>query len=227
MLIIFGVSSRINRQRTIFNITSKFHFTVLYSFIGLLLMMTIAVELFYTSSEASDLPPKASESTFHDSVFTDIIDGNKPDQSMLVAERTHEIGDKLTIEQLSLGNDRPDLLIERKEVNDGLIEEHIYKPFFIFNGLDLSNEIGITLPKWQADTITFVEEPAFEFEFVFYENPAILNQFIGGEDVAYFSNHLSSTFSAPVIHLIVPRDLDIIDLYDQAIFIDEWRDDEL
>lgn len=226
MLIVFGVRGRNKRQRTIFNITSKVHFTVLYSFIGLLLVMTIAVESFYTSSEASDLPPKAPESTFHDSVFTDIIDGNKPDQSMLVTERTHEIGDKLTIEQLSIGNDRPDLLIERKEVNDGLIEEHIYKPHFIFNDYDFSNEIGIISPTWQADTITLKDAPAFEFEFVFYENPAILNQFIGGDDIAYFSNHFSSVFSAPVIHLLVPRDLEIIDLYDQAIFVDEWRDEE-
>lgn len=223
---LFLIGSRSKRQRTIFNVTSKVHFTILKSFIVLLLIMTIAVELFYPSSEASHLPPKATEHAFRDSVFNDIIDGHKPDSSRLIEKRTHEVGDNLTIEQIPYGNELPNLLIERKEVNDGVIEEFIYEPIFIFNDYNFSSIISVSLPEWQEDTLTFLEDPVLAFEFVSFETTAALNQFISEEDTQYFSNNFSSSFGSPVIHLLVPKDLEIIDPNDQVIFVDEWREEE-
>lgn len=223
---LFLIVSRSKRLRKIFNVTSNVHFTILKSFIVLLLVMTIAVEWFYPSSEASHLPPKATESSFQDSVFNNIIDGHKPDDSRLSEKRTHEVGNSLTIEEIPYGNDHTDILIERKEVNDGVIEEFIYEPIFIFNDYNFSSTIGVTFPEWQEDTLTFLEEPALAFEFVSFETTAALNQLIDKDEVEYFSNNFSSSFSSPVIHLIVPKDLEIIDPYDQVIFVDEWREDE-
>lgn len=223
IIIIIGVLFSKKFVGKFFNITSKFHYAIVFSFITLLLIMTITVEWLYPNSKTNHLPPKtAIDLDSYDSPLVSGMNGETPDDSLLIAKRTHEVGDKLTIDYLSLEYGEPEIWIDRKDINDGIIEEHIYKPLFIVAEYDLSDVAYTTLPEWQGDTVTFLEQPAYKLEFVTFSNSNLLDQFTDElHDSEGFSRGFSSTSGASAVHLTVPKDLKIDGDLDYINFIED------
>lgn len=209
LLIVMIVGAFFSRKLAgkFFNITSKFHYTIVFGFIALLFVMTIIVEVLFPNSEIRHFPP--NENTFDNVIVeSSILDGNPIDESQLLTKRTHEIDDQLTINHYNTEYIETDIWIERKEVNDGIVEEYITKPLYMVNDYDLSNEIDVTLPEWQGHTMTFLKQPTFEFEFAYYTDSFILNQFTDEKNYDLLSS-FSSSGRLITIHLIVPKDLKI------------------
>lgn len=222
ILLFIGLRNVVKRKKTMIHITSKFHYTVISIFVILLLVTTIIVEWFYPSSKASHLPPKSDVDLYnYPSPSDSILNGETPDESHLIAKRTHEIGDTLTIGYLPDVYGEPEIWVERKDVNDGTIEEFVYKQLFTVDEYDFSNEIDVTLPEWQKDSVTFLQQPTFTFEFVSFSNSTILNQLIEEKNNDAFPDMYGSTSGPAIVHLIVPKDLEIIDPLDSVQFIDE------
>lgn len=204
-----------------FNITSKVHYTIVFGFIALLFVMTIVVELLFPNSEVRHFPPNEDDHTFDNVIVeSNILDDDPIDESQLLTKRTHEIGDQLTINHYNTEYVETDIWIERKEVNDGIVEEYITKPLYMVNGYDLSNEIDVTLPEWQGNAVTFSKQPTFKFEFAYYTDSFILNQFTDEKNYDLLSG-FSSSGRSTTIHLIVPKDLKIDGDVDYVNFIEE------
>lgn len=207
IVLVIGIFFSSKLTGKFFNITSKVHYTIAFSFIALLFIMTIIVEVLFPSSEVRQLP-------LNENAFDDVVIGSSAekidsiDESEPVTKRTHEIENQLTIYHDDADYSGADIWIERKDVNDGIVEEYITKPLYMVNNHDLSNEVDIALPEWQGNAVTFSKQPTFEFNFAYYTGSFILNQFTGEKSYDLFSG-FSSSGRTMSIHLIVPKDLKI------------------
>lgn len=221
--LLLWIVNNIIRKVSTFNVSSKVHFGLLVSFIGLLLVMTVIVEFRYPSGENIHLPPKV-EGSFYESPFEQeqLLNGQRPDSSKIIAIRTHDVEDELNIEGfISDEYYGVTTIIERKDGNDGIIEETIYKPKIAINTYDFSDEIDITLPKWTHNTMTIREAPYERIEFTEFSTDSLFSQFTNGISHEDHFGSFSASMSPLVIHLVVPKDLEVNDMSDSVIFMDE------
>lgn len=225
LIILLGIFSARKFTGKFFNITSKIHFTIVFSFIALLLIMTLIVEWLYPRSEVNHLLTQETGDLFEDfSVESSIINGEPIDESRLLEKRTHEVGETLTIQDLTLDYFGTDIWIERKGTNDGIIEEYITEPYFHVNGYNFTNDIEVALPKWDDHTVTFFKQPTFKFKFASYKDSMLLDQFTNTHKSQGFFNGFSSSARSLTVHLIVPKDLEIDGDLDYVNFVEDWED---
>lgn len=213
VIVILGMFTFKTRKKSILNMTSNVHFTIFTGFIALVFVLAIIAELRYPSSEASYLPPQTSSEEGY--IEEDIFDSER-----LLTTRTHAVGNQLTIDYLPVAYGEPEIWIERKDVNDGLVEEFIYKPMLITYEYDMSDVMNTPLPEWVGETVTFFERPSFELTFSYFTNNFLVNQFKDDPIDEPLRNY-GSFHSSEVIRLVVPMDLEIIDASGYVNFIEE------
>lgn len=207
------VTIRINRRT---------HFKLLFSFIGLLLVLTVTVELMgFWKKSATPMPnadPSFEEMAY--SIGSQIMNREKVDPTFLFEKRTHPAGETLTIHRNDEEHYGTSIYIERRSDNDKTIEEFLYRPLLFVDGYDFSQAVNVARPIWAVGSMTIPEPLKSDFTYVSFHEAAFLSQLTKNKsnDISGFG----SSSSSPIIHLKIPKDLKIIDTReDELIFIDE------
>lgn len=203
MLILLGLKRSFLSK---LSLNKKWTYVFLITYFAILLIATITSEIFtnrldeqpnhITEEEVADIENALYNGTLATVAPSDVID-----------KRKHQIGDVLSI---STTNDEyyPNIMIERKNVNDGMIEETIYKPRLIIDSYDLSDHVNFVLPEWNDDEVVFLTPPPSRTTLTSYENAFLLSQFTSTPSEALAYSH-ASTLRQISIHLRVPKDLKI------------------
>ena len=216
-----------NTRKFTFRISKAAHFKLLIGFLGLLLLLTAIGEFVGGGRQLLEPAPKADanfEQQF-DSISDQIFNREAVDPSLLVEKRTHPVGATLTIHNKEQNEDYfegPDIYIERKSDNDQTIEEFVYKPLLTVNGYDFSDKVNVAMPIWTGDTMTLSENSSDDITYTTFQEATFLDQLT--KNKSYYTGGNDSTFSSPIIHLKIPKDLEVISEYEeqQLLFIDEF-----
>lgn len=188
------------------NMTKKWIYLLLIAYVSILLIVTITSEVL--KGQLEEQPKLISEkelATIEEALYDGKLETVEP--SLIIEQRKHESGNSLSIEK-SAGETYPNLFIERKNVNDGVIEETIFKPQLIVDGYDLSDQVKFTLPKWQDDEVLFLTPPLTRANFKSYEDAFLLGQFTSTPSKVFTFSHESSAREIAV-YLRIPKDLKI------------------
>lgn len=182
----------------------KWTYVLLAAYIVILLIATFTVELVDAKFVANQ--PKAGLAEEVDLLEQAIQNGDikSIDSSKIIDQRTHSVGKTLSITSTDYDYN-PEIIIERKRDNDGLIEETIVKPLLLFDDFDFSDQIGYAVPIWESKKVVFPTPPHTEITYTSYKNAYLVGQFTSGsrqED--YFHNTMSRQIA---VHLLVPKDL--------------------
>lgn len=185
----------------------KWTYLFLITYAAILLIATFTVEILH-KKHASEQPAIVSQEKL-DLVHNAVTNGTLEtvDPSQVIDKRTHTIGNILAISSQS-EDSYPYITIERKKVNDGLIEETIFKPQLIVDEFDLSDEIKYALPQWSDDQLTFNIPPLSEIKLSLYDDAFLLKQFTSTSRELFGYSH-SAMLSEITVHLLVPKDLTI------------------
>jgi len=187
------------------------HYSFLLFYIVILLIAAVVAESMEPKNSVHlDLETVTQDSDLD--IYNAITTSKEIDSSRILVERTHNIGAELIIENPSEG---PQILIKRKEVDDGLIEETIYSPTFFVNNYDFTRFIDMIKPTWTNSRLTFVDKPFPVVEHVSYSDSTLLNQF-STNDYDDFMSYGSSSTSA-IVYLFVPKNLVIETRYDELV----------
>lgn len=205
-------------KQTNIRLSRKFHYSLLITYIAIVLILSIIAEVMETTNHAQLVEPTSKT---YINFGEAIHNGDEVDPSQIIDIRTHSVGKSLTILNTF---DVASVYIERKSVNDGKIEEIIYKPMLYVNKYgkeyDFSEKVSVIKPKWENDTVSFSANPYFVVKYVSYHDASLVNQLTktGFQD----SSGYGSTSRSLVVRLIVPKDL-VIDLTnaDNIEFINE------
>ena len=216
-----------NTRKFTFRISKAAHFKLLIGFLGLLLLLTAIGEFVGVGRQLLEPAPKADaklEQLF-DSISDQIFNREAVDPSLLFEKRTHPVGETLTIHNKEQNEDYfegPTIYIERKIGNDQTIEEFVYKPLLIVNGYDFSNKANVMMAIWTGDTMTLSENSSDDITYTTFQEVTFLNQLT--KNKSYYTGGNDSIFSSPIIHLKIPKDLEVINEYEeeQLIYIDEF-----
>ncbi|KAA0955741.1 RTA1 domain-containing protein [Sporosarcina sp. ANT_H38] len=188
-----------NRQ-----INKKWTYMFLAIYAAVLIIATIAAELIDTTSLNSQ--PKAESNEHLNRLTTAIQNGDigSIDSSNILSKRTQKIGK--TLQMNAQGIDiHSTIIVERKNENDGLIEETLIKPLLLVGDYDFSDQLKYKIPEWTADSVTFLEPPLTEIIYTTYQEAYLLNQFT---DTSWQKNNSYNTSERQVaVHLLVPKDL--------------------
>ena len=184
-------------------INKKWTYVFLTTYAAILLIATIAVELIDTDSFTTQ-PRVESEEQF-DHVGVAIYEGDISaiDPATILEKKSHTIADTLAITANS--NMDSMIIVERKSVNDGLIEETLIKPLLLIGAFDFSDKLNYKVPEWTADSVNFPRPPVTEINYTTYQEAYLLNQFT---KVPRHRSNAHNTVERPLaIHLLVPKDL--------------------
>lgn len=232
-ILIYGMNkpNKMMKSKTnkiVFRMNRNTHSKTLLVFIALLIVLTITVELMDTRSKSVESTPKLDvpfyefENSVH-SLEEQIMNSEKTDPALLMEKRTHLAGETLTIHRNGEPFDGPYVYIERKSENDQTIEEFIYKPILIVDDYDLSDmlEAVIPVPVWSEYSVTFPEIKHFDITLANFQEATILKQLTKDRSHASVSMGYGSTSRPHIVHLIVPKDLEVIDLSEELNFVDK------
>lgn len=195
-----------------FKLNIRTHFKMLLAFMGLLILLTIAAEFIAPKERLVVLPPKADpyfEEEMH-LIEEQIMNREKVDDSFLLEKRVHPVGNALVIQQSEKIFDNPQIYIERKNNDDQTIEEFIYKPALLIDDYDFSELVKVALPIWTDNTISFPTEKS-AINFVSFGETTLLAQLTTSSSQLMMSDGYFSTARLPIVHLIVPDELEIIE----------------
>lgn len=193
----------------------KWTYLFLAAYIVVLLIATIASDVL--NSRYSEQPKLISEAELNridQSINNGTLATTFP--SRVLDKRSHKIGVSLSISTID-EDSYPNITIEYKDVNDGIIEETLFMPQLVVDDYDLSDYFEYVLPKWEDDQVTFLIPPSSKVALTSYDNSFLLKQFTSGPRESF--GHSSSSMSRDIIvHLRVPKDLEI--KADEHIYID-------
>ena len=216
-----------NTRKFTFRISKAAHFKLFIGFLGLLLLLTAIGEFVGAGKQSADPAPKADANfeRLYDSIDGQIFNSEAVDPSLLIEKRTHSVGETLTIHNKEQNEDYfegPAIYIERKSDNDQTIEEFVYKPLLIVDGYDFSDRVNVSMPIWTGDTMALSENPRYDITYTTFQEATFLDQLT---KFKYYNNQGAESLSRPpFIHLMIPKDLEIINEYEEEklIFIDEF-----
>ena len=216
-----------NKKKFAFRNSKAAHFKILIGFLGLLLLLTAIGEFVGAGKESVEPAPKADANfeRLFDSIGDHIFNREAIDSPLLIEKRTHPIGATLTIHNKEQNEDYfegPTIYIERKSSNDQTIEEFVYKPLLFVDGYNFSDKVNVAMPIWTGDTMTLTEQQGYDITYTTFQEATFLDQLT--KNKSYYTGSDGSTFSSPIIHLKIPKDLEVINEYEeeQHIFIDEF-----
>lgn len=189
------------------SIHRKWTYGMFFTYVILLVVATIVTGLL-SNTKAAEQTSLASEANFDP--FNPFWEGNdfsSVDPSLVIDKRTHTVGDWLALELVENNSDMNMIIIERKEVNDGVIEETIIRPLLLVNGFDFSDRVQYTKPQWDEDRVTFPLPSATDIKISIYQDSFVLTQFTRKKQ-EYFGSF--NTLSRQIaVHLLIPKDLQL------------------
>lgn len=201
------------------------HFKMLIGFMALLVLLTIAAEFVASGKPLVTPPPKAGPN-FEEEIWevsNQIMNSEKVDDALLLEKRIHPAGDALVIQHSAEPYDDPHIYIERKNNNDDqTIEEILYKPAVLVDNYDFSDRLKIMTPVWDGNIVSFPQAKS-KINFITFEEATALKQLTANASQQLISEGGFSTSTPLIIHLIVPKDLEIIADEDFISFIDEYE----
>lgn len=203
------------------------HFKMLIGFMALLVLLTIVAE-FVASGKPLVTPPPKADLNFEEEVWevsNQIMDSEKIDDALLLEKRIHPAGDALVIQHSPEPYDDPHIYIERRRKNnneDQTIEEILYKPAVLVDNYDFSDRLKIVTPVWDGNIVSFPQVKS-KINFTTFEEATALKQLTASSSQQLISEGGFSTYRPLIIHLIVPKDLEIIADEDFISFIDEYE----
>lgn len=196
-------TKKTNRHIAPIQFNKSIHFGVLITYISVLLVATVIAEIM-APNRAISLLLEIGSIDSEENIINAISSGKEIDPSRVLVNRTHTIGDHLTITTPEYGTQ---ISIKRKDVNDGKIEETIYSPTYFVNNYDFTKYITIIEPEWTNGSMIFQPQPFPVIEYVSYHDNDLLNQF-SNSDFDNFMNY-GSLSSSLIVYLTVPKDLKI------------------
>ncbi|CAM3139229.1 hypothetical protein FITA111629_06000 [Filibacter tadaridae] len=183
---------------------TKWIYVFFATYVFILVIATVVVGIL-DKKTAAETPKQIPVDSFYSvDIALQAGDLSSIDSSQIIDKRTHRIGDMLTITSKAFDL-VPNVYIERKDVNDGLIEETIFKPFLAINNYDFSEQMNYTKPKWENGKMTLVTPSFTEITYTSYQEAFLLDQFTGATR-RNFGSHSSDTRQITV-YLRVPKDL--------------------
>lgn len=196
-----------------FKFSPKLTYTWLIIAAACLLISTIALQFLYKNDNMT-----VKRVTEHevDDMLTPLSNGQLgqiSDEFILSKREIPFEGDTLHIERERPEEERLDeatvISIERKEVNDGIIEETLYKPSFIVNYYDFTDLMEFAVPIWQDNRLHIPSPKMKTFHFNFAQDYALLTQYTFHNNPS--THHISmSAHRDGEITLTIPKDLQII-----------------
>lgn len=216
-----------NTKKFSFRLSRNSHFKILLGFLGLLLLLAAIGEFLGAGKLSVDSPPLADANIerLYDSIDTQIFNREEIDPSLLAEKRSHPIGESLTIrnkEQFEDYFEGPTIYIERKVGDDQTIEEFVYKQQLTVGDFDFSHKIDVTMPIWTGDIMTLSESPKYDITYTQFQEAPLLSQLTNSKFTG--SGGYDSSYRSPVIHLKIPKNLEVINEYEeeQLIYIDDF-----
>ncbi|MFC5589287.1 hypothetical protein ACFPRA_10335 [Sporosarcina soli] len=198
----------------VFRISRKFHFTFMKAFIVLLLVTLALSEVMAWNSEGNT-PPQYSVEQSLVNLDEAILNGKEIPSSLLLEKRTHETDGTLSISN-SYG--QAFVYIERTAEENTVIEERIYKPELTMNDYDLSDYVKVKKPVWRDHSMFLPDQPVNDFRYTSYHDSQMLNQLMKEEE--HNLNSWSSSSRSLVIHLLVPKNIELETDTQNVMFID-------
>ena len=209
-LLIWWIMRSKNRMK--FQLNKKITYTLVATYVVILLIATITVEI-YEKKFAAEMPdivddaPQSIGGSYNAQGF------EPSDSTSILDKREHIAGDRLELKIHTSSTfdyeSTVDILIKRKSDNDGVIEETIYSPILFNDGFDFSDRFQYTLPEWDEDTVFFFKQPETIINYSTYRDAFLLSQFTKKPmDDTYFRSYGGMSRQI-IIHLLVPKDLEI------------------
>ncbi|WP_172372470.1 hypothetical protein [Sporosarcina jiandibaonis] len=240
VLVLAYQMTKSNNQKAAFVIKRNVHFKLVAFFIVFLIMTTVVTEIFYSKINSATPPDKIENhydeeynssipleetENYHEeynSIEYQIMNHEDIDSDLLLEKRTHPAGQTLTIQwehDFYEGNS-PFIYIERKQTGDQRIEEFLYKPLLIVDDYDFSNAVDVTKPIWTDNKMTIPEKAINDTTVAtFFYDAGLIQQLMKSRQLQ--STGYSSEYRAPIIHLKIPAELEIVDSdEDYLYFVD-------
>ena len=208
-----------------FQLNKSTHFKMLIAFMTLLVLLTIVAE-FTAIRKPLVVPPPQADPNFEEEIWeieNQIMNQEQVNDSFLLEKRLHPAGDALVIQQSEDPFDHPHIYIERKNKDDQMIEEFLYKPAIFIDNYDFSDRVKVATPVWDGNIVSFPQVKS-KVNFITFEEARTLEQLTTSSSQQVISDGYSSTSRPLIIHLILPEGLEIIaDDEDYLSFIDEYE----
>lgn len=208
LLLIWFVMRPKNRVR--FQLSKKFIYTLVGAYVIILLIATVTAEI-YDKKFAAELPDIIEDNPYSENFHS-------MDPASIIEKRNHVAGDRLILKKSNhdYGNN-VDIVIKRKMNNDGVIEETIYKPALVNDGLDFSDRFQFTLPEWNGNTVFFPRQPETIIKYASYRDASLLNQFATQPRTDANLRSYSGMSRSITVYLLVPKDI-VIDA-DEELYV--------
>lgn len=157
--------------------TKSFVYPAVGVYIIILLLITIAVEVFEKN-------PTQIESVDHiesrlSALNAKIIDGkiDQIDPSIITEVRTHEVNGVLTVKKNPTAH-WTTVYIQKTKQQDSIVKEVIIPPIEVYNSYNLSAYLQFDLPNWEQNEVhIFGGEPYAHTTFISYNDSFVLQQF--------------------------------------------------
>lgn len=196
-------TKRLKRQ-----MNRKMTYVFFAAYVVILLVATIATIFIEAPSSAetyntiSDEEVDQMEQNFFDNLLGN--DSSSIDPSFVLESRTHQAEETLRLKNAAYDgfDELPSIYIERKDEDDGVIEEHIYKPLLIVNQIDFSDRVHIELPRWDRNEVVFYSPIETEITYASFQDAHLLSQFTDNQPENHAS--FSSVSRQIIVHLLVP-----------------------
>lgn len=183
----------------------------------ILLIATLTVD-FLDNQVRVDLPP--ANELAEDELWNKIWSGDVKaiPAERIIREQSYTVQDGFQISSsVPEFEDSPYIILERKDENDGLVEETIFQPSILVGSYDLSNRVEYLLPEWEHNQMTIFKQPFIKLKLNSYEDAYLLSQFTSAprRNIGGFRTSASRDLT---IYLRVPKDLDLN--VDENVFVD-------
>ena len=200
----------------------KWTYVFFAAYLAILLIATVTVG-FLDNREPLELPiaNENAEYQFDEMVWSGNVDALPADR--IIRDQTYPVQDRFRIvNQVTEPEESPQIILERKDTDDGVIEEKIIRAFLIVGPYDLSDRVEHFLPRWEDGQMIIYPQPKARMELNSYEDAELLQQFTGksrrgGMELG------PSTSRGQLIYLRVPKGL-MVDI-DDGVYA-AWLDEE-
>lgn len=200
-------------------------FMVVGGFLVLLIVFTIASEYIAAQKTPPVLPLIDKNNPVAGDIWdmTELMEIHEEiNDTSLLKTRMHEVGDTLYIQGANSPDGSPQILIERTNSSDQVIEERLYLPQVYLGKYDLSQQFHLNLPNWSNNTMSFPVTKKTSY-LVTFSDAASLSQLTKNEQHLIQADFFLVDERPLVIHLIVPEGIEIItDNEDFLTDIDEF-----
>ena len=222
LLLLFVFLPKKRRFSNRVQIDRKWTYVFFAAYLAILLIAAVTVG-FLDSREPLELPManENAEYELDEMVWSGNVDALPADR--IIRDQTYPVQDRFRIvNQVTEFEESPQIILERKDTDDGVIEEKIIRAFLIVGPYDLSGRVEHFLPRWEDGQMIIYPQPKARMELNSYEDAELLQQFTGksrrgGMDLG------SSTSRGQLIYLRVPKGL-VVDI-DDGLYA-SWLDEE-